>query len=383
MDCGKSNQPIKIFIIKEIFVSLQTILVCNMKKFFRGILLIINIVFVVALLLSTMAGRLAPHQFPKISILSYGYFPLLLVNLIFIIIWLCLSRWEFLLSTATIVLRWSFVPLFFQVGGTTDADPTDHTLKVMTFNAHGFEGLDEDTLMTRDSGLVMFYQILRDEDPDVFCLQECFATSSNRLRDSLQQYGYIHQHGMHGSGRVSPVVIFSKYPFDQVFYADKSSKLYADLTKNGHSVRICAVHLDSYQLDVDDLHELEKISHAELDKSSARRILNKFKETTQTHEQEWNDQLKPLIEKTTIPLIIAGDFNDTPASYIYQQITRHLQDPYVEQGRGIGTTYHGPYPAYRIDYIFHSSQLQTMSYKRVKTNISDHYPIVAQFNFAD
>ena len=77
-----------------------------------------------------------------------------------------------------------------------------------------------------------------------------------------------------------------------------------------------------------------------------------------------------------MPLIIAGDFNDTPASYIYQQATDLLSDPYVEQGRGFGTTYHGPYPAFRIDYILHSHDLEALSYKRIPSAISDHYPIV-------
>ena len=53
-------------------------------------------------------------------------------------------------------------------------------------------------------------------------------------------------------------------------------------------------------------------------------------------------------------------------------------DPYVNQGRGFGTTYHGPFPAFRIDYILHSHDFESLSYKRVKTNISDHYPIVVQ-----
>jgi endonuclease/exonuclease/phosphatase (EEP) superfamily protein YafD len=88
------------------------------------------------------------------------------------------------------------------------------------------------------------------------------------------------------------------------------------------------------------------------------------------------------VENSRIPIIIAGDFNDTPASYIYQQATKMLCDPYVEQGRGFGTTYHGPYPAFRIDYILHSEDIKALSYKRIKTNISDHYPIVVQFDLA-
>jgi endonuclease/exonuclease/phosphatase family metal-dependent hydrolase len=55
----------------------------------------------------------------------------------------------------------------------------------------------------------------------------------------------------------------------------------------------------------------------------------------------------------------------------------------VEQGRGFGTTYHGYYPAFRIDYVLHSLEFKTLSYKRVKTDISDHYPVVVTLQFPE
>ena len=48
--------------------------------------------------------------------------------------------------------RLSFIPLFFQAGGNTEPVKGDDVLRVMTFNAHGFHGLDSDTMMRADSG---------------------------------------------------------------------------------------------------------------------------------------------------------------------------------------------------------------------------------------
>lgn len=351
-----------------------------MRKFFRSILLIINLLFVVAMLVSTLAGVVPPTKIWWVSILSYGYFLLLLANIVFVVIWLCLSRWEFLISVAAIAIRYVFVPLFFQVGGTLEVAPDDNTLKVMSFNTHSFTGLDDDTLMTRDSGAVLFLHMLDEEQPDVMSLQECYTGGKVNLLDSLKARGYVHYYGVHGQSTRSPLVLYSRYPFSQVFDMHRPSKFYVDVVKNSHVVRICCVHLDSYQLDENDLRSFEQLSHAQYDSTSTRKILHKFKETTRCHEKEWKEDLKPLVENTSIPIIIAGDFNDTPASYIYQQATKLLRDPYVEQGRGFGTTYHGPFPAFRIDYILHSDDIKALSYKRLKTNISDHYPIVVQFD---
>lgn len=353
-----------------------------MKKFFRFILLIVNVLFAAAMLLSTLSGTFAPSRFAAVSILSYGYFVLLLCNVLFIIIWLCMGRWEFLVSVAAIALRFSFVPLFFQVGGTAEADNSDDGLRVMTFNTHGFSGLDSDTVMTRDSGAVLFLRLLDAEQPDVLCLQEFFIPPRMRLADSLAARGFRYHYGVHAANLASPAIIFSRYPFARVQDMDRKSKFCVDIAKGGQEYRVCCVHLNSYQLTEDDIEGFEKLSHAQPD-STTHRLLKKFVTTTRQHECEWKEELLPLVQKSQVPLIIAGDFNDTPASYIYQKAAELLSDPYVEQGRGFGTTYHGPFPAYRIDYILHSPDLAAVSYKRVRTDISDHYPIVVQLKIKD
>ena len=346
-----------------------------MKKLLRIILLIINLIVAGTLILSTLAGVVEPSRMAIVSILSYGYFIFLLMNVVFIIIWLFLSRWEFLVSVAAIAVRFSFVPLFFQVGGTLDVAPEDNTLKILTLNAHAFDGVDSDTMMKADSGAILFLELIDREQPDVMCLQEFFRPKHVSVVDSLEARGYTYHYGVHGSNTRSQAILFSRCKMLKGYAMDRKSKFYADLEKNGKTVRVCCVHLDSYQLTDDDLESFENLSHAKTD-SSTHRLMKKLAETTRQHEREWKEELKPLVEGSTIPLVIAGDFNDTPASYIYQQATDLLADPYVEQGRGFGTTYHGPYPAFRIDYILHSRDLEALSYKRITSPISDHYPIV-------
>lgn len=351
-----------------------------MVKVLRAILFIINVLFAAALLLSTLAGIVAPSRFMGISILSYGYFVLLLANVLFVLVWLCFSRWEFLLSAAAIVLRFSFIPLFFQTGGSADAERTPDTLKVLTFNTHGFNGLDSDTLMTADSGARLFLDIVDEELPDVICMQEFFSPARVNLKTQLAARGYEYSYGVHGEKTSSTTLLYSRCQLVRGHLMDTCSKFYADLVKNGHKVRICCVHLDSYQLVDEDREGWEKLTSLQPD-SSTHRLLGKFSETVRQHEYECDNELLPLVGKTKVPLIIAGDFNDTPASYIYQRLTDSLSDSFVEQGRGFGTTYHGPFPAYRIDYVLHSDGLRPLAYKRIKTNISDHYPIVVTFAF--
>lgn len=50
-------------------------------------------------------------------------------------------------------------------------------------------------------------------------------------------------------------------------------------------------------------------------------------------------------------------------------------DSFIEKGRGLGNTYIGEFPSFRIDYILHSPDFKTVSYLRDTTQLSDHYPI--------
>jgi len=353
-----------------------------MRRILRSILLLINLVFAVALVFSTLSGVLPPHRLEWVSVLSFCFFGLLLCNVAFIIVWLCMSRWEFLLSAAAILVRCTFVPLFFQVGGTDEVAHTadDGMLRVMTYNTHGFEGMDDDTLMSRDSGAVLFLQMIDENEPDVLCLQEFFPSA--KVYDSLKSRGYTFCFSVHGNQDYTQSVILSRSPILRGSTMDKKSKFYADIAHGDHRVRVCCVHLDSYQLDSCDREGLRSLSRFKQD-SSTYRLVDKLIETTRRHETEWNDELLPLVESTQIPLIVAGDFNDQPASYIYQQARKHLDDAFVDQGVGFGTTYHGLFPAFRIDFILHSKRLHTVAYKRIKSPVSDHYPIIATFTWND
>lgn len=338
--------------------------------------MVINIIFAVALLLSTFSGYIEPSRFIWISFLSYGYFLLLLANLGFIIFWLILSRWSFLVSAAAILARATFIPLFFQVGGSASAEPAPDQLKIMTFNTHSFCGLDSDTLMTADSGATLFLHLLHSEQPDVVCMQEFNAVPTLNLIDSLSALGYTYRYGTHGAKANAYTVLYSRLPFASTTDMDRKSKFYADVLLRDDTIRICCVHLDSYQLVEKDQQGLLNLAKAQPD-SATLGLLGKMAETVVSHEYEWAEELKPLIDSSSMAFVLVGDFNDTPASYLYQQATRLLTDCYTEQGRGFGTTYHGPFPAFRIDYILHSHKLKALAYKRIKTNISDHYPIVA------
>ena len=57
-------------------------------------------------------------------------------------------------------------------------------------------------------------------------------------------------------------------------------------------------------------------------------------------------------------------------------MSKGLKDAFIESGLGIGTTYQGKFPSYRIDYILHDNKMTSRNFTVSKLSVSDHYPII-------
>lgn len=354
-------------------------------KIVRAILFILNVIFAIGLVLTSLAVVIAPSKSIFPSLFAFGYLPMLALNAMMIVLWLVFGRWEFLLSTVAILSRYTLVPLFIQVGGNSTVPPADeHPLMVtlMTYNLHNFQGHDK-TATPTDSNVCEFLTLVREHQPDILCLQEYLPGRKVSATDSLVLMGYNHYYSTAGSPSHNPrsVVVFSKLPFTYVKGIDRT-KLMVEVLKDNRRFRVCCVHMDSYQFDDTDFEEIEKMRHGEVQESS-RRTFSKVKQTLIQHEEEWNNSLQPLIAECSVPMVLAGDMNDIPSSFLYHKITRHLKDTYTEKGIGFSTTYDGAFPKFRIDMVFHSEGISTLSYKRLRSKISDHYPVLVAFELND
>ena len=364
-----------------------------MKKVLKIVLVAVNLVLIVLLIGSTMAGKVAPSRFIGFSLLSYCYLYLLIANLLFVLIWLVKGSKWFLASIVAIVARYGFLPLYFQVGGTAmlnDSEVQEECLKLLTYNVHRFSGV-EDGVGRVDSNMLNFLAIVDEESPDLLAMQEYIGKGDTLpLTKRLMERGYTNIATGYENGSVTGEVIFSKLPLIRVVRVEGPSKLYASLMWGDDTLRLYCLHLNSYGLDESDQQQIHDLSRGNVDKGTGRGTLHKFRETIVRHEQEWQ-VLQPYFESHERLILVAGDFNETPSSYFYQQTRQYLQDSYCEVGQGFSTTYHGLFtrqnhtifPAFRIDMVLHSSDIEACSYKRIKSEISDHYPIVVTLKKKD
>ena len=88
------------------------------------------------------------------------------------------------------------------------------------------------------------------------------------------------------------------------------------------------------------------------------------------------DFVRQQIDNSTGDIIVCGDFNDTPASYVYNHIKGNLTDGFRDSGSGFGYTFRELIRIFRIDYIFYSGSFEGLRYDSPNLPWSDHKPVV-------
>jgi len=82
-----------------------------------------------------------------------------------------------------------------------------------------------------------------------------------------------------------------------------------------------------------------------------------------------------------IPVLVCGDFNDTPESKTYGKMAAKFEDIWIKGGQGKGYTIPNPKANKRIDYIWFSRAVDIVPVKAevISSPASDHMAVMADF----
>lgn len=89
-------------------------------------------------------------------------------------------------------------------------------------------------------------------------------------------------------------------------------------------------------------------------------------------------EIRTVIDSTRYPVIVAGDFNDTPSSYTYRQLKGGMTDGFRAVGNGFGGTFRYLGGVLRIDYIFYDNRFAGVGYYMPQDDVSDHKAVIAE-----
>ncbi|MBN1388393.1 MAG: endonuclease/exonuclease/phosphatase family protein [Bacteroidales bacterium] len=357
-----------------------------MKKLLRKILFGLNIIAALALLIAYASVIINPEKiaFPAFFGLAYPY--LLLVNIIFIIFWAVNFKREVFVSIIVIALGFNHFNNFIRFGKN---ETGEYDFSLMSYNIRLFNHYDTQINSEKD---IMNY--LQSNNPDILCLQEFYlngpvSSIDRRFAEPVSKDYNVHKKFVRiKDDRYYGIITFSTFPViargDILHPNSASLSIYTDILIDTDTVRIYNNHLQSFKLRGMERSLLEEIyANDEDDTMKELRDLSFSLKQGFARRAYQARILKEHINSCSYPVIVCGDFNDTPISYTYHKIRKGLKDAFVESGSGAGFTYKGKYPSNRIDYILYDKKLISNGYTTDRVKHSDHYPITAYFRISD
>jgi endonuclease/exonuclease/phosphatase family metal-dependent hydrolase len=250
-------------------------------------------------------------------------------------------------------------------------------IKIATWNVHHWKNLNWTELKSTESKMGNW---IMDINPDIICFQEDNLSSA---ASKLVKYRF--PYGVTGDDKLLTIV--SKFPIlqwgsEKYVHSSKGHKefVWADIQISEpdgsiDTLRIANIHLLTTTFDINNA------SKEENDIGINKFFIKSFQSLNKNAKKR-SQQLDQIIKwetKSSIPVVFAGDFNETPTSNTYLRVTSKKNDSFAKAGRGLGSTFNNLWNIpLRIDWILCPKDMSIISSSTLKQEWSDHNPLIVE-----
>lgn len=347
-------------------------------KYCSFLFLIATFVVVGFTFFGLFGGNVSPAGNTARAMLVYALPLLIIADAVLLVYWMVRRRWHWAaIPFVTLLCCIPYIGTMYQIRSLDASADKKSGLKIATYNVARFNR-ETTGFISQD-----ILSQMKKQKVDVLCMQEYYDISGNR-KNSESYKEYFPYMAM---GR-EDMVVFSRFPIvgqkSIEFEETNNSAMWADVDVNGQKIRVVNVHLETTGFSR-TIHQAGKLKRQGADVESNRLLKAIYGNYT------WgmmvragqaitvrNELLKN--QEPDCSLVICGDFNDVPYSFVYNTMLGDLVDGFKECGSGWMGTYRGSKNA-RIDYIFHDESLKGLTYYTQDLNYSDHYPVYMKVEY--
>jgi endonuclease/exonuclease/phosphatase family metal-dependent hydrolase len=320
-----------------------------------------------------------PSFSPYFTLLSLFFPFLVFAHFLFLIYWIWKFKKYVWISVACLLMSWPGLTNFVQWNSSYFEQDEDNFV-LLTYNIHHSNEIQQikESVEWKESLKKWKAFIKSYPKIDVINIQE---NNKKKQMPLPGVEGFAYSHMCTGRGPL----ILSRHPIVNRgcidFENSVNGAIYVDLKIEEFTFRVYNVHLQSSQVSHLTQPFLREDEMAKGE--NVKKIRQIFGLYLRSAEQR-SKQLKKLLahaDESPYPVIIAGDLNEGPNSYVYRKLRSRYTDTFKEKGRGVSSTYAGNLPFLRIDHIFHDEHWETQHYQVCQLPFSDHYPVAASLSY--
>lgn len=336
------------------------------KLYFRGIVLLVTIAGLAISILITRANFIHPQENLWLQYASTLAPLLILFHITLIVYWLSHKKIWALIPLIAIIINYQQLTSIIGIRFNNNPTKSESTISVASYNVNYFN--HNKTIRAPEIAA-----LIKNNSVEILALQEFNAISYYNLNELIGEFYFMDYRAVYGKEEGSiGMAIFSNYPIinsSKIKFDNSSNGLmWADLLIDGDTVRVINTHLQttgfysSYNKGVKYIYR----------KAGENFILRATQAKT----------VRSFIDSTPYPIIVCGDFNDTPNGYVYNTIKgKDLQDSFIKKGVGLGGTYRRTLNLLRIDLILVSNHFKVKSHRVINSKLSDHKPIFSELEY--
>jgi len=354
----------------------------------KSVLALVNVIAALLLAFSLMAGFTLAEEYSLFAVAGLFYPIFLFINIAFVVFWLVTKKRFAIISLSVILLGSANLFNNFGFASKGEMKTGESAIKVLSYNVRQFRASNKFTALIVKNDILNFVQ---EQDADIICFQE-FQSHHKKiyeplknLRDSLNTGTYYFESYYNPRHNyLSGLVIFSKMKAVNKgklkIEGSRTFGIFTDLVSGMDTIRVYNIHFASISLNPSDIEFVvnPEIKDNQTFKLRTANIYHKLADAFVLRQKQVAFLTNEL-EHSPYKVLLAGDFNDTPSSFIHAQVSNFLDDSFTKKGRGLGITYAGKLPLLRIDYIFGSREFEVLEFEKHDILRSDHYPVTASF----
>ena len=346
---------------------------------FRAILGL-NIALVVLMIAAGYSDYVSPARLSVAVLMGLSFPVFVAIDVAFVVVWLLFRVRYALVPIVGLLLVYPPVRCYYPYNRVVE--PSDSAITLVTYNVWNFNSIHRGD---EQSDIVDY---LSSCGADIVCLQEagCSPWRRNWIHERLVRV-YPHSATALSANYNDEIALYTRFPVvgtEDIAYGSRTNKSAAFmLLIGGDTVVLVANHFESIGLSDDEKQALRNVvegtDSAESARPSARLLLGKVSEAAAVRapQAEAVADYIASVRSRGLSVIVCGDFNEGPVSYVRRTVARSLVDCYVAGGRGFGFTYKKGGIWVRIDHVMCSDEWRPCSaavYYGI--DASDHFPLV-------